>query len=204
MNDKEFKELYTKMRKNEQSLLDFKRGEYTQGDDDILINFKQVSGLTEQSPMQVCATYMMKHIQSIVLAVNRNENLRFDWETPEGKEGLAQRFSDARNYLALLAGLIKDQEESVKHSFDGPEYANSDGSQLADEHKVIYAYIGERPRINSLVCASARGTVRAFDANEHNKLAAIGYRTKSAPFIIGVNEIMVKLFKDKTDEIFEC
>ncbi len=109
MNREEFKELYTEMRTKEQNLLGMKRQEYTQGNEDVLLNFKQSAAFLGCDPEDVCVTYMMKHVQSIVLAVKENPGLEFVWENPDGTEGLAQRFSDARNYIVLLAGLIEDQ-----------------------------------------------------------------------------------------------
>ena len=110
MNQEEFKKLYTEMRTKEQGLLGMKRQEYTQGNEDVLLNFKQSAAFLGCDPKDVCVTYMMKHVQSIVLAVKENPDLEFVWENPGGTEGLAQRFSDARNYLVLLAGLIEDQK----------------------------------------------------------------------------------------------
>jgi len=117
MNKKEFDDLYTEMTGRETSLLGFKRGEYAKDDKDVLINFKQVGAITQQKAAQVCMTYLMKHIQSIAMAVNHAEDLEFKWRH-NGSEGLAQRFADARNYLVLLAALIREQEgecEDAEH-----------------------------------------------------------------------------------------
>jgi len=112
MNEKEFGDLYIEMTGKEQFLLGFKRGEYAKDDADVLINFKQVGAITQQKAAQVCMTYLMKHIQSISMAVNHDKDLEFKWRH-NGNEGLAQRFADARNYLVLLAALIKEQEEDL-------------------------------------------------------------------------------------------
>lgn len=114
MNQEEFKDLCNEMNAKEQALLGFKRGEYVKSDRDVLINFKQVATMMQQSPEQVCMTYLLKHIQSISMAVNHDSQMEFEWKREDGSEGLAQRFADARNYLVLLAALI--QEGDVKES----------------------------------------------------------------------------------------
>ncbi len=124
MNQNEFKNLYVEMKGREQMLLGFKRGEYAKDDKDVLINFKQVGVVSQQSPEQVCMTYLLKHIQSIAMAVRHDQGIKFEWDKKDGGEGLAQRFADARNYLVLLAGLIIDAEKADKSESNDEHYGD--------------------------------------------------------------------------------
>ena len=78
---------------------DWKAGEYTAGQDRLL-NFKQVAEFLSQRPAEVALAYLLKHIQSVALAV-QSKKYAWTWETESG-EGLKQRIADARNYLCLL------------------------------------------------------------------------------------------------------
>lgn len=161
MNQEEFKKLYTDMRVKEQDLLGFKRGEYTQGDEDVLINFKQVAAFMNITPEEVCLTYMMKHIQSITMAVKRNPGIKFEWKTETGEEGLAQRFSDARNYLLLLAALIDEHGED-----------QSDGEHI----NKVFKFGGDRPELDSLVQLIRDDVVSKVD---HRGFPVIGRRVEN-------------------------
>ena len=116
MDRLKFDELLIKMIEQERVLLNYKRGEYAKGTADVLINFKQNAAFLERSPEEICLAYTMKHIQSIsrsVMSSSRMDtDLKFEWVDAAGKEGLAQRFADARNYLILLAALIKEKEDA--------------------------------------------------------------------------------------------
>ena len=116
MNKLDFEEFLDGMITNEKVLLGYKREEYARRNADVLINFKQNAAFLKCSPEEVCLTYMMKHIQSISIAITdaiRNgESLEFEWETASGQEGLAQRFADARNYMLLLGALISEDNDA--------------------------------------------------------------------------------------------
>lgn len=88
----------------EQTTLAFKAKEYSD-DTNRFLNFEEVSMLTNSSSEEVCLTYLLKHIQSISLAV-RNNNIKWYWVDENGNEGLKNRIVDARNYLALLGEII--------------------------------------------------------------------------------------------------
>lgn len=107
-----FEELHNKMTVREAKTLDFKRVEYARGDEDTLVNFKQTADFLGIRPEEVCLIYLMKHIQSVSLAVQRDVIPKFEWQDADGHEGLAQRFTDARNFLVLLAALIQEREEN--------------------------------------------------------------------------------------------
>ena len=100
-------------------------------------------------------TYLMKHVQSIVLAVKENPDLEFVWENPDGTEGLAQRFSDARNYIVLLAGLIEDQKS-------GPKLQNL---SLGMKIRRSFTFSGDEPKMYAPVCLRTDGTVCEITKN---------------------------------------
>lgn len=112
MTNKEFATLCNDLTANEQSILNWKVKDYTdaQDDTDRLQNFKEVAAFIGLKPSEVALTYLLKHVQSIALAV-KNEHYNWTWETKDG-EGLKQRIADARNYLLLLAACIEDEVKS--------------------------------------------------------------------------------------------
>lgn len=75
------------------SIEDAKRPGYTQGNVDVLHNFKTVSALCGIRPLQAWGVYTMKHMQS-VLAYAMDPNIR-------QAEPLGERFADLRNYVRL-------------------------------------------------------------------------------------------------------
>jgi len=121
---------------HEAKILDWKRGEYSP-DEDRLQNFREVAGFLDQRLAEVALSYLLKHIQSIALAV-RTGKYAWAWEK-EGGEGLKQRIADARNYLLLLAACLEEENDSVM--FDGldlivdvlPDYALGRRRGLTDE-----------------------------------------------------------------------
>ena len=110
MTPERFEVLCEEFADHEAHILARKRGEYTSGED-RLQNFREIANFLGQKPEEVALSYLMKHIQSIALAV-RTGKYAWAWET-EGGEGLKQRIADARNYLLLLAACL-DEEVSNK------------------------------------------------------------------------------------------
>lgn len=108
MTNDRFKELQQEFMKHEAGILEWKRGEYAPHDD-RLQNFREVAAFLNKRPAEVALTYLMKHIQSITLAV-RTGSYNWTWNT-EGGEGLKQRFADARNYLLLLAACLEEESK---------------------------------------------------------------------------------------------
>jgi len=102
-----FEKLASEFLQYEEGLLNWKRGEYS-SEEDRLQNFREIADFLGQRPAGVALSYLLKHIQSITLAV-RTEKYAWAWET-EGGEGLKQRIADARNYLLLLAACIDEGE----------------------------------------------------------------------------------------------
>ncbi len=106
MKPEQFEALHKEFMEKEAQILDWKRGEYSP-DEDRLLNFRQVASLLGQRPSEVALVYLLKHIQSIILAV-RSGDYVWAWEG-EGGEGLKQRIADARNYLLLLAACLEEE-----------------------------------------------------------------------------------------------
>ena len=108
MNNEQFENLREEFLSKEAQLLEFKGREYG-ADFDRLLNFKEISALTNMKSVDVCLLYMLKHIQSLVLAIkSRNYQSKWYWSN-NGNEGLKQKIADARNYLLLLAACIEDE-----------------------------------------------------------------------------------------------
>jgi len=108
MTPQQFENLRDEFLTHEARILDWKRGEYAPNDD-RLQNFWEVSALTGLRLSEVALIWLLKHIQSISLAV-RNGKYTWTWET-EGGEGLKQRIADARNYLLLLAACLEEESK---------------------------------------------------------------------------------------------
>lgn len=106
---KRFNELCEEFTKQEEALLDWKAEEYSEGVD-RLQNFREIADFTGTNNSSVALLYLLKHIQSISLAVRTNKYI-WKWET-ESYEGLKQRIADARNYLLLLAACLDEEKES--------------------------------------------------------------------------------------------
>ena len=105
-----FENLREEFLEHEAGILEWKRGEYAPNDD-RLQNFWEVAALTGLRMTEVALIWLLKHIQSISLAV-RNGKYTWTWET-EGGEGLKQRIADARNYLLLLAACLEEEKSQT-------------------------------------------------------------------------------------------
>ena len=109
MTPQQFENLRDEFLTREARILVWKRSEYS-SNEDRLQNFREVAALTGLRLSEVALIWLLKHIQSITLAV-RSERYSWTWETEDG-EGLKQRIADARNYLLLLAACL-DEESHV-------------------------------------------------------------------------------------------
>lgn len=109
----ELNEVVQEFKEHSADLLQRKGEEYA-SEEDRLKNFRTVAEMMDLDPEEVCANYLLKHIQSLALSVRTGE---FDWvwRDEDGDEGLKQRVADAINYLFLLAAIIENQrgEENV-------------------------------------------------------------------------------------------
>ena len=93
---------------HEARILDWKRDEYSP-DEDRLQNFREVAEFSGRQMSEVALIWLLKHIQSIALAVRTGE-YSWSWHTDHG-EGLKQRIADARNYLLFLAACLEEESE---------------------------------------------------------------------------------------------
>jgi len=106
MTPEQFEILRDELLVHEARLLDWKRGEYS-SDDNRLQNFCEVADFLSRKPSEVALVCLLKHIQSISLAV-RTSSYTWAWKAVGG-EGLKQRIADARNYLLLLAACLESE-----------------------------------------------------------------------------------------------
>ena len=102
MTNKDFYELLEIMHKEETEIMVSKGKEYTVSSDDKLENFKTGAKVYGVDPKVVLGIFMDKHMASI-----RNYIKTGVEASTEPIEG---RIMDARNYLALLRGLITEQK----------------------------------------------------------------------------------------------
>lgn len=102
-----FNELVKEFLEQEAATMGHKRTEYS-SDEDRLQNFREVAGFEGRTMEEVCLTYLLKHIQSIALAVRTGKH-PWHWHDGQGREGMKQRISDARIYLLLLAACIEER-----------------------------------------------------------------------------------------------
>jgi uncharacterized protein YifE (UPF0438 family) len=89
------------MQKEENEIMLGKGKEYTVSDEDKFKNFKSIAERMNTSSEQVAMIYLLKHMDSI-----RNYTLHGIEASDESIEG---RIMDARNYLLLLGGMIKEE-----------------------------------------------------------------------------------------------
>ena len=122
MTPERFEALREEFLTHEAKILDWKRGEYSPNEDRLL-NFREVAAFMGLRPAEVALTYLMKHIQSIALAV-RSGKYAWTWNT-EGGEGLKQRIADARNYLLLLAACLEAEMEAKDETM--PDVCTAEG-----------------------------------------------------------------------------
>lgn len=111
MTKERFDILRDEFLEKEAKILYWKQDQYSSGDD-ALQNFREVAEFLGQRPSEVALTYLLKHIQSIALAV-RTQDYTWSWSTKDG-EGLKQRFTDARNYLLLLAACLEEEQQNER------------------------------------------------------------------------------------------
>lgn len=99
--------LADEFRTTEERIRIHKDSEYG-GNGDVLRNFHQQALVQGVSPASIALTYLLKHVLSIANAV-KTDSQPWVWATADGREGLKQRFADARTYLLLLAACIDEQ-----------------------------------------------------------------------------------------------
>ena len=94
-----------------------KRPGYTQGDEDVLRNFKHVAARMGITTEQAWGVYFLKHIDAVVSIMTRP-----DLPVSEAPPG---RFADAVNYLKLGYAILEERQgrastssQPVNHSSD--------------------------------------------------------------------------------------
>lgn len=88
----------------ERNLMVDKGQEYTVSDDDKFKNFKSLAERMHTTPEAIALIYLLKHMDSI-----RNYVLH---GKEASNEPIFGRIMDARNYLALLGGIIKERKNT--------------------------------------------------------------------------------------------
>lgn len=102
MNALHFDAIRTNLSVERDSIVQSKRPEYTEGNADVLHNFKVVAAELGITPIQVWYVYFRKHVASISqFAAKPNLTLA---------EPISGRICDAMNYLELLAALVEDSK----------------------------------------------------------------------------------------------
>lgn len=80
-------------------IVNAKRPEYTEGNEDVLFNFKSTAREVNVTPEQVCYIFFRKHVASIA---------KYCGGTTVTAEPIQDRICDAINYLELLNAIIKE------------------------------------------------------------------------------------------------
>jgi hypothetical protein len=100
MKWQEQKDIFEEMVEHERELLNSKGREYA-ADDDCLANFNSKSDLGV-TPLQTAYIFLDKHLSSIKSYIRIGHEI--------SNESIEGRIHDARNYLALIAMLIKEKK----------------------------------------------------------------------------------------------
>ena len=98
----DFAEFFEELVKDEIRLLKIKGLEYS-GKENRFRNFESLGNQLDMDPKKILWVYCTKHLDSI------RSYLRGEYQ---GAEPIRGRIQDARNYLALLAGMIAEEEEN--------------------------------------------------------------------------------------------
>ena len=96
MTLEEFELFYNQMVEAEKKLLSSKGIEYS-GREDKFNNFNKLGTELKLSPEKILWIYLKKHLDGILSYINGEY---------VGGEPIIGRINDARNYLALLAGMV--------------------------------------------------------------------------------------------------
>lgn len=103
MLSKDFNSLLKIKHEEEEKLLASKGLEYTIGDYDRLIAFKEIAKQLGITPKQVCMVFMTKHFFSLCNYVSGKAS--------PTTEQLSDRVTDLRNYALFLEALDKDGDQ---------------------------------------------------------------------------------------------
>jgi hypothetical protein len=100
MNTEQFDRIRNTLNTMREEIVLAKRPEYTEGNADVLHNFKQLAEEINITPMQVWYVYFRKHVASISQFCADPKRTT--------SEPIVGRVADAMNYLDLLNALIND------------------------------------------------------------------------------------------------
>ncbi len=104
MKIEDFEKFVAKLVEEENTILHSKGIEYS-GKRDRFNNFKKLGDELNLDPKKILWIYLKKHMDGILSYINGEY---------EGGEPIIGRIHDARNYLALLAGMIEEVGYSWK------------------------------------------------------------------------------------------
>lgn len=100
MTTQDFDKLRQALATERERIVQSKRPEYTEGNDDVLHNFKVVAAELGITPIQVWYVYFRKHIASIGQHCKGGVAM---------SESIENRIADAMNYLDLLNALNNEE-----------------------------------------------------------------------------------------------
>jgi len=101
MTIQQFDELRAELAEQRERIVLLKRPEYTEGNEDVLRNFKAVAAELGITPIQVWYVYFRKHVASLgQFAAQPQRTL---------SEPIRSRIADAMNYLDLLNALVNER-----------------------------------------------------------------------------------------------
>lgn len=102
MNQKEFNIISKELKQKATKIMEGKRPEYTNENEDVLNNFKTTANRLDVSELRVWGVFFDKQVQS-VLAHLKNANLK-------KSEPIESRFADIINYCYLGLALFKERD----------------------------------------------------------------------------------------------
>ena len=108
MTQKEFNKLVKQLNDYSFDIMQNKRPEYTNEDEDVLYNFKSTANRLDTSELKVWATFMDKQVQSVYSHL-KNANLK-------KSEPIHSRFSDIINYCYLGYALFIERDGEKKNN----------------------------------------------------------------------------------------
>ena len=110
MNKKEFQQIKKSLDAYSKAIMEAKQPEYTNNDDDVLRNFKNVAENLGLESQEVWAVYFYKHIQAILSHAHNPEMIE--------AEPIQSRYADAINYLYLGYGLYIEKLSNKQNKKD--------------------------------------------------------------------------------------
>jgi hypothetical protein len=104
MNTEQFNKMLKELQQIEYDIMCSKGKDYTQGNEDRLINFKEAARELKVSPQTVWAVYFNKHVKAVLSSIVHNL---------DESEPLLERIADLRNYAFLGWALKEDLKEDL-------------------------------------------------------------------------------------------